>query len=1166
MPAPGSAPIFYDPRQRRRPLVVTLSLLLSLAGTIFCISLVLLPLLPKVYVPKPQFASDIDLTNPAIVNRNMSARRFLLNRDKEKLSRLIRRERRARAMRRAALAAVTGRAGAPFQRPVVAAFYVDWDETSLASLNVHADELTHLMPEWLHLNTDARSFSTELKGKQFQANDPAWAALKLARRHGLSVVPLINNYLNGVWRGDLLHDLLTHPGKQTALIAQIRSFLLANRLQGINIDFEEAGQDDGDALTVFMGALHDSLAPAGLLVTQDVPVDDDTYQLPQLAQVTDFLMPMLYDLHYSQSAPGPIAPQAWFEDRLNQLCAQVPPSKLVLSLGNYAYDWQKGRTAESQTFQEAIVTAREAQEAAGDSPDDPSGKIDTDAASLNPKFTYYDDAGQPHQVWMLDAVTAFNEWRYARQKQPLGVGLWYLGAEDPSLWSFFGRGHLLAAPNPEPLSRIQYGFQVDFEGEGEILSVRGIPQEGRRALEQGSRGFIAAERWQQFPSSYVIRRWGREHHTGQVALTFDDGPSGEFTPQILDILKQEGVHGTFFLIGRNAEEYAGLTRRIWDEGNEIGNHTFNHPNLSETSPRRTELELNATERAIESIIGYSTPLFRPPYEADAEPSTADQVLPIWRANQLGYVMIGESIDPHDWDTTHHVTARQIVERVLADRNEGNCILLHDGGGDRTATVAALPEIIHTLKALHYQFVTVSQLMGKPRAAVFKPVTGSERLLVGADRFIFDTAFGVDRTLRILFVLAIVLGLGRVAAMSVLAIIQFRRTRRRELGRPWDPASGCGPSYCPRVSVVIAAFNEAKVIRRTIETVLGGVYKDLEVVVVDDGSTDGTAEVARAAFHDDPRVRVVTKENGGKASALNRGLELAEGEVIVALDADTLFDRWTIARLVRHFADPLVGAVAGNVKVGNATNLLTRWQAIEYITSQNFDRRAHDLLNCITVVPGAVGAWRREAIEQAGGYSSQTLAEDTDLTWTIRKLGYRIVTENEALAYTEAPDGLRALARQRFRWAFGTLQNLWKHRGALLNPRYGAFGLLALPSLWLYQITFQAVAPAVDLTILSSLWMGDVQRILFYYAVFFVAELAGGLVAFSLERENKRLLIWLFWQRFIYRQLMYYVIVRSILRAIGGSATGWGKLERKGTSRVQGSISDANPPVPQESLV
>jgi peptidoglycan-N-acetylglucosamine deacetylase len=354
-----------------------------------------------------------------------------------------------------------------------------------------------------------------------------------------------------------------------------------------------------------------------------------------------------------------------------------------------------------------------------------------------------------------------------------------------------------------------------------------------------------------------------------------------------------------------------------------------------------------------------------------------------------------------------------------------------------------------------------------------------------------------------------------------------------------------------VSVVIAAYNEAKVIGRTIGTVLDGTYQELEVIVVDDGSRDGTADVARAAFDQEPRVRVIRKENGGKASALNVGLEQATGEVIVALDADTLFDRDTIARLVRHFADPKVGAVAGNVKVGNATNLLTRWQAIEYITSQNFDRRAYDLLNCITVVPGAVGAWRREAIERAGGYSSQTLAEDTDLTWSIRKLGYRIISENEAFAYTEAPDSVRALAKQRFRWAFGTLQNLWKHRDAFLNPRFGAFGLLALPGLALYQITFQAVAPAVDLMILSSLWMGDVQRILFYFALFFVAELAGGLVAFTLEREDKRLLVWMFWQRFIYRQLMYYVIVRSILRAIGGTATGWGKLERKGTSRVRG---------------
>jgi cellulose synthase/poly-beta-1,6-N-acetylglucosamine synthase-like glycosyltransferase/peptidoglycan/xylan/chitin deacetylase (PgdA/CDA1 family)/spore germination protein YaaH len=1120
-----SQPIFYDPKQRRRPIALTLALALSVPATLFCVSLVAIPLLPAIKLSKPSFARDLDLDNPALTSREAFRRRLLLRRDK----------RRPEREERAEQAIIGGRGSTP--RPVVAAYYVDWDETSLASLKTHAGELTHLMPEWLHLNRDARSFTSELKPAASlgaaAASDPALQALAVARQHGLAVLPLLNNYADDSWHGDWLHALLDDPARRAALIGQLRQFLATNHLQGINIDFEELDPNDGAELVLFMRELQDALAPAGLLVTQDVPADDDTYRLPELARICDFLMPMLYDQHWSESGPGPIAPQAWFERRLDAWCAQVPASKLVLAIGNYAYDWENGRPgAESDTFQGAVLTAKESFNAG-----DGSGIVRLDPASRNPYFRYYDDDAKPHQVWMLDAVTAYNEWRYARRKAPLGIGLWYLGSEDPSLWSFFGRGHLLTPPPATALSRVRYGFEIDFEGEGEILQVVGTPQEGERTLRVAADGSVVGEQFDRYPSTYVIRRSGTAKKT--VALTFDDGPDPRYTPQVLAILRRYHAHATFFLIGENAEANPSLTRRIWDEGNEIGNHTFQHPNIAAISERRTDLELNATQRAIESLIGRKTPLFRPPYEADAEPATADEVVPLARAKEMGYITIGEKIDPLDWDTAHGARADQIAQRVLSGLGDGNIVLLHDGGGDRSQTVAALPQILAGLRQHGYRIVTISELMGRSRDRLFPKISGSEALLVGADRLVFDLAFGTDRLLHLLFLLSILLGISRIVAVAMLACAQARVRRNRR----FDCA------YGPRTSVVIAAYNEAPVICRTIASVLGSDYPNLEVIVVDDGSADGTAEAVQAAYGGDPRVRLYTKPNGGKASALNLGIGHAAGEVIVSLDADTLFAPETISRLVRHFQDPAVGAVAGNVKVGNAFNVLTRWQAIEYITSQNFDRRAYDLLNCITVVPGAVGAWRREAIERAGGYSSQTLAEDTDLTFTIRKLGYRIVTENEARAFTEAPDGLRALAKQRFRWAFGTLQNLWKHRNALLRPRYGAFGLVALPGLWVYQILFQAVAPAVDLGVLLSVAMGDYTKILFYYGLFFTADLVGAAVAFDLEAEDRRLLLWIFWQRFVYRQLMYYVIVKSILHAIGGKATGWGKLERKGTAQL-----------------
>ena len=284
-------------------------------------------------------------------------------------------------------------------------------------------------------------------------------------------------------------------------------------------------------------------------------------------------------------------------------------------------------------------------------------------------------------------------------------------------------------------------------------------------------------------------------------------------------------------------------------------------------------------------------------------------------------------------------------------------------------------------------------------------------------------------------------------------------------------------------------------------------------MVDDGSSDATYRLAADTFAEFPQVRVFSKPNGGKPAALNFGLSRTRAEIVVALDADTVFTRDTITKLIRHFANPRVGAVAGNAKVGNRTNLLTCWQALEYITSQNLDRRAFDRLNCITVVPGAVGAWRRELMEQAGRFTNDTLAEDADLTMAIRKLGYAIVYEDEAVALTEAPDTVRGFIRQRFRWMFGTMQAAWKHADALFRPRHGALGFIAMPNVIIFQVFFPLVSPVMDLLLIGSLatdafnrWQHPVEyssdglwRVLFYYALFVAVDYLAAALAFALER-------------------------------------------------------------------
>jgi cellulose synthase/poly-beta-1,6-N-acetylglucosamine synthase-like glycosyltransferase len=485
---------------------------------------------------------------------------------------------------------------------------------------------------------------------------------------------------------------------------------------------------------------------------------------------------------------------------------------------------------------------------------------------------------------------------------------------------------------------------------------------------------------------------------------------------------------------------------------------------------------------------------------------------------------------------------------------GNIILLHDSGGDRSQTIALLPTLIDSLRAKGYSFVPVSELGGFKRNDVMPRLPLDMSLY--ADRAVFLTISYLAQFLYYCFLGAIVLGVARLFILAGLALWK----RARGLGTPL-PASGTPQ----QVTVLIPAFNEEKVIVTTVERILASDYPNMKVLVIDDGSKDHTAYIVRSHFLSESRVGVISIPNGGKANALNVGLANAQGEVVVALDADTQFEKTTISRLVRWFTDPAIGAVAGNAKVGNRINMITRWQALEYIVAQNLERRALSALDTLTVVPGAVGAWRRDVLKEIGGFPADTLAEDQDLTIAIQTHGYRVHFDPTAVAWTEAPATVRGLAKQRFRWAYGTLQCLWKYRGITFNTAYGELGLVALPQVWLFQILLTTLAPVADLLLLWQLageyinyaqhvgtYTGDNLRLVgIYYAVFIVVDLLAAMAGFVMEtREDWRLLWWLPLQRFGYRQIMYYVVLRSLWTALRGPFVGWGKLERHGTVKAR----------------
>jgi biofilm PGA synthesis N-glycosyltransferase PgaC len=353
-------------------------------------------------------------------------------------------------------------------------------------------------------------------------------------------------------------------------------------------------------------------------------------------------------------------------------------------------------------------------------------------------------------------------------------------------------------------------------------------------------------------------------------------------------------------------------------------------------------------------------------------------------------------------------------------------------------------------------------------------------------------------------------------------------------------------YKPFVTVLIPALNEDKVILRTISHLLRSDYKNMEVLVVDDGSSDRTLELVRERAKRSKRLRVVHQENHGKAAASNFGIKHAKGEIIITADADTLFTPQTVGRFVRHFYDPRVGGVAGNVKVGNVRNPVTLWQALDYIIGIHIERTAQALLHTIVVVPGSCGAWRKQALIDAGGYSRRTLSEDCDVTLSVQKRGYRILQDSTAIAYTEAPTTIRALSRQRFRWLFGNIQSFFKHRDILFRPKYGLLGFLTLPNLIISILMPILFMPLLVLVGISNMMHGNWEVIVLFLVATLCIQFGVALCSILMARER---LIYVFavpLTRLIYGPLRTYLLYRSVIVAAKGASVGWNKLSRTGS--------------------
>ncbi|WP_431245876.1 bifunctional polysaccharide deacetylase/glycosyltransferase family 2 protein [Leifsonia xyli] len=622
-----------------------------------------------------------------------------------------------------------------------------------------------------------------------------------------------------------------------------------------------------------------------------------------------------------------------------------------------------------------------------------------------------------------------------------------------------------------------------------------------------------------------------------IALTFDDGPDPRWTPEILQLLRRHHAHATFFMVGTEAIAHPDLVRQVVAGGNEVGVHTLTHVDLSTVPEWRRRLEVQTAQQAIVDATGQTTSLLRPPYSSENDAVTDGMWTAIRSVGADGYLTVLSTRDGEDW---RRPGAPAIERAIEPTDGSGQVVLLHDGGGDRSQTVRALDSALSRLDAEGYTVTTVGRAVGL--GPTMQNASAPERVAAAMTVWGIRMSGAVVDAITIALVVSGLVMLVRVVLVMATAVRHRRSTRGRH--RPEAPAR---PEATEPVTVIVPAYNEAAGIEAAVRSLVASTHP-VEVIVVDDGSTDGTADIVAGLGLP---VRLIRQRNGGKPSALNAGLRAAQNDIVVMVDGDTVFEPGTVHALIQPLSDPSVGAVSGNTKIVNRQGILGSWQHIEYVVGFNLDRRLFDVAECMPTVPGAIGAFRRSALERIGGVSDDTLAEDTDLTMALCRDGWRVVYEDGARAWTEAPASLGALWKQRYRWCYGTIQAMWKHRGALVQGgQAGKLGRRGLTYLLVLQVLLPLFAPVVDLFAVYGLIFLDPVRIAALWLAFLAVQFGMAWYAFRIDRERLKPLWTLPLQQVVYRQLMYLVVIQSVFTAVAGTRLRWHRMERYGSLAVR----------------
>ena len=640
---------------------------------------------------------------------------------------------------------------------------------------------------------------------------------------------------------------------------------------------------------------------------------------------------------------------------------------------------------------------------------------------------------------------------------------------------------------------------------------------------------------------YALQEYGTIPQN-TVVLAYENSPTSEWTPQLLGILQAYNVHATFFNTGTNILAMPAIFNAEVTSGNAVGNETLDNPELTHQSGRQARQEVVTNAQIIATTAAYQSHLFYTPSLGSSEQAVEQNLFCTLVGQQAGFAAV--NLTNASWD--YQIAAHQVPS--LKRDGAGVAVVVNDGGGTQATTLQASINLIRQAQSLGYHFMTIPQL-------------------VSASDFSGTVAGRVKPTLNDRVGYAVYWGPHVLQAHLLNDVMRDMTIFIGLITLLWALFAGWGryynyrkpPDWHPeKVSVLVPAWNESKVIRRTVESILSYTYPfELELVIVDDGSTDNTWEILQQLATEYPSVKIYDKENGGKAKALNYGLFIGvTTDYTLIIDADTIVqDGETIPRLARWFADPKIGVVAGRTKAGYRgkglrEKMLAEFQSAEYDLGIAVMRTAQDWMNGIVIVPGSCSMFRTALLREVGGFKSHLIAEDAAAGMELRRRfpGMRIRQDITAVALTEVPLTSKALRSQWRRWTFGVMQVMMDHREIFVRP--DKYGGLTIQLWWsLYGLIVPTLLlPVTYVLIVVTAVNHNYRNLLIYPVIFIVYRVVTTLVSMVIMRE------WLnpltsVWYRIVNDPLQIYLAVTCWYKVLSGNVQTrkiWSKIPRQGT--------------------